>query len=109
MSLVTTDSPLKRLRLERGYTLEGLARVVGVTLSAVAQWEAGRTTPRRASVLALEKALSAEGELLAAFGYAPLSQPSGASEELAQRLSALEQMVSLGYRRLRGITLTLLG
>ena len=36
---------IKELRKERGYTQERLANELGVTRSAVAMWEAGKTFP----------------------------------------------------------------
>lgn len=85
---------LKQRRNERNYTLDALADAVGVTASAVAQWEAGRTRPRHRSAQALDVALLADGEILRAFGY--VSQPGAetAQPELAARLATLEAEVA---------------
>lgn len=49
----TIGNAIKNLRLERQLTQEQLAKKVGVTQSAVASWESGRTCPKtkKASLL----------------------------------------------------------
>ena len=61
---------LRQLRLQRGYTQEGLAPLAGVTVSAIAQYEAGRIHPRRTTAARIDSALNAGGAILAAYGYA---------------------------------------
>ena len=85
---VNAGSTLRRYRDECGYTQEALAEAVGVSWSSVAQWESGRITPRRKTAERLDVALSAGGELLAAFGY--VKQPGAPSAALEQRVTALE-------------------
>lgn len=88
---------LKSIRNERGYTLDGVAKMVGVTTSAVAQWESGRTTPRRETVQRLDEALRADGRIMTTFGFTPLAgDPLTELRERVERLTeAVERLTVL--------------
>lgn len=49
---------LKQRRKERGLSVEALARAVGVSLSAVLHWEAGRHEPNARQIAPLARALA---------------------------------------------------
>lgn len=48
---------IRALRHKRGFTLEDVARDVGVTRSCICQWEAGRSQPRHIYLLPLAECL----------------------------------------------------
>lgn len=52
MSMETMGERLKRLRVARNYTQAEFAKLVGVTKSAVSQWEADSTKNLRLPILA---------------------------------------------------------
>lgn len=60
---------MRRYRSERDISQDGLARLVGVSTSAISQIERGVNHPRRDTAEAIDGALGANGELLVAFGY----------------------------------------
>lgn len=66
---------IKQLRKERDFSQEDLAEAVGVSNGAVGQWETGRTSPKRATAMKLDRVLGADGRVLAAYGYAAISPP----------------------------------
>lgn len=97
---MTPGQELKKARNAAGLTLDQLAYAVGVTQSAVTQWEAGRTIPRLGKAIALDDALHADGAILAAFGYA---RPSSQADELAalgRRMDELSEKVDRLLARL---------
>ncbi len=51
---------IKKLRIEKGYSQEELAKKVYVTRQAVSQWERGRTTPDYATIIELSKTFKIE-------------------------------------------------
>ena len=56
---------IKNARIQKGYTQEALAEIVGVQKSAVAKWENGRVTEiKRSNLIALADALEIEDILL---------------------------------------------
>lgn len=80
---------LKRERKGRGVTIEGLAGMVGLTSSAIAQYESGRIkTPSRTVVEAIDKALGTTPVITAAFGF---SLPV----DFESRVAALERQIAL--------------
>ena len=54
---------------KRSLSQAALARLVGLTDQAISQIERGVNTPRRENVRAIDEALQAGGEIVAAFGY----------------------------------------
>jgi transcriptional regulator with XRE-family HTH domain len=89
----------RRLRQEReaaGQTQMGLSLKIGVSRSAVWQWEEGKSVPTEANVAALEKELRLQpGGLSILLGYLP----AGAVErEVASVIEALEADPKLGDR-----------
>lgn len=83
----------KRFRELRGHSLEDVGLAVGVSEGAVWQWEVGRTTPRRNTAVKVDRYLDADGEVLAAFGYAPITPPPDELAELRTQLAALATLV----------------
>jgi len=64
---------LRERRQARRLSLSVLGGLVGVSKSAVAQWESGRSLPVPAKVPALERALDLEpGSLSRLLGYLPI-------------------------------------
>jgi transcriptional regulator with XRE-family HTH domain len=89
----------RRLRQEReaaGQTQMGLSLHIGVSRSAVWQWEEGKSVPTEANVAALEKELGLQpGALSILLGYLP----AGAVErEMVSVIEALEADPKLGAR-----------
>jgi transcriptional regulator with XRE-family HTH domain len=89
----------RRLRQEREaaeQTQMGLSLKIGVSRSAVWQWEEGKSVPTETNVAALEKELRLQpGELSRLLGYLP----AGAVErEMISVIEALEADPKLGDR-----------
>lgn len=93
----TAGELLRRRREATGISMEELAADVGVSEGAVWQWEAGRTTPRRAVALKVDRRLGAGGEISAAFGYAPAGSatPSSGWVSLEQHVRLQDQVETL--------------
>lgn len=87
---------LRRAREEHGLSKRGLALKIGVTQSAVWQWEEGRVSPRPELVAVLERALDlAPGALALLLGYLP---PEGVSKARVSVTEAIEADPRLGRR-----------
>jgi transcriptional regulator with XRE-family HTH domain len=87
---------LRRAREEHGLSKRGLALRIGVTQSAVWQWEEGRVSPRPELLAVLERALDlAPGGLAYLLGYLP---PAGVSKAPASVTEAIEADPRLGNR-----------
>jgi transcriptional regulator with XRE-family HTH domain len=87
---------LRRAREARGLSKRGLARKVGVTQSAVWQWEEGKTAPRPETAAALERALGLQpGALAQSLGYLPVE---GVGTVTVSVIEAIEADTSLGKR-----------
>jgi transcriptional regulator with XRE-family HTH domain len=87
---------LRRAREAAGHTQMGLSLTIGVSRSAVWQWEEGKVTPTEDNVAALEKELQLQpGALSRLLGYLP----AGAVErEMISVIEALEADPKLGER-----------
>jgi transcriptional regulator with XRE-family HTH domain len=89
------DTVARRYRQARNLTQRQVASALGVSASAVAQWESGADVPRRANALRLDEVLDAAGAVAAAFGY---TADDAATEpdrlELLRRLDALDARVA---------------
>jgi transcriptional regulator with XRE-family HTH domain len=87
---------LRRLREDAGLSQRALSRALGLTNSAVWQWEQGRAIPRPEVVAALEKELGlAAGTLSRLLGYLP----AGAVErEMISVIEAVQADSKLGER-----------
>jgi transcriptional regulator with XRE-family HTH domain len=65
---------LRETRIRRRLSLNALGSVAGVSKSAAAQWESGRSLPVPAKVPGLERALELEpGALSRLLGYLPIT------------------------------------
>lgn len=53
----TNDSPIARLRMERGLTQGQLSDLIGTTQQVVSLWESGQRKPGTRSLLALSRVL----------------------------------------------------
>lgn len=61
----TNDSPIARLRIERGLTQVQLANLVGVHKNRVCDWEKGKFMPRGDNLIKLAAALDCNaGDLI---------------------------------------------
>jgi transcriptional regulator with XRE-family HTH domain len=87
---------LRRAREAAGYSQSGLSLKIGVSRSAVWQWEGGRAVPTEENVAALERELELQpGSLSLLLGYLP----AGAVErEMISVIEALEADPKLGER-----------
>jgi transcriptional regulator with XRE-family HTH domain len=87
---------LRRAREARGLSKRGLAHKLGVTQSAVWQWEEGKTSPRPELAAALEQALSLQpGALGQLLGYLT---PGGGTQATVSVIEAIEADARLGQR-----------
>jgi transcriptional regulator with XRE-family HTH domain len=87
---------LRRAREARGLSKRGLARKVGVTQSAVWQWEEGKVAPRPEAAVALERVLGLQpGALAQSLGYLPAE---GVSTVTVSVIEAIESDPRLGKR-----------
>ena len=87
---------LRRARDEHGLSKRGLALKIGVTQSAVWQWEEGRVSPRPKLLAVLERALDlAPGALAYLLGYLPAE---GMSKTRVNVTEAIEADPRLGRR-----------
>ena len=87
---------LRRAREAAGQTQSGLSLKIGVSRSAVWQWEGGRAVPTEENVATLERELQLQpGALSRLLGYLP----AGAVErEMISVIEALEADPKLGER-----------
>jgi transcriptional regulator with XRE-family HTH domain len=86
---------LKETRTRRRLSLRALGAVAGVSKSAVAQWENGRSLPIPAKVPGLERALEMEpGALSRMLGYLPIT--SGDDKTSLDVVEAIRRDVRLG-------------
>lgn len=60
---------LKRWRTSTGTTQRQIAQHLGITSSAVSEWERSLSRPSREYAIATDSLLGAGGEVVAAFGY----------------------------------------
>jgi transcriptional regulator with XRE-family HTH domain len=87
---------LRRAREEHGLSKRGLALKIGVTQSAVWQWEEGRVSPRPELLAVLERALDlAPGALALLLGYLP---PEGVRKAPVSVTEAIEADPRLGSK-----------
>ncbi len=88
----TFGERLRRLRMDRGYTLMSLAMRVGMTEACLRQLEAGRTRdPRLCDGMRLADALGADVRYLA-FGE---GDPPPRTPDLAERVAAIERRLHM--------------
>ena len=86
---------LSKTRAERRLSLAALGRSIGVSKSAVAQWENGRSLPVPAKVPDLERALElAPGALSRLLGYVPIT--SGDDKTTLDVIEAIRRDARLG-------------
>jgi transcriptional regulator with XRE-family HTH domain len=88
---------LRHTREQRGLSQRALSRIIGLTNSAVWQWEQGKAIPRPEIVAKLEAALDlGPGGLSRLLGYLPLTAP--ADKATTDVLDALQADPKLGAR-----------
>jgi transcriptional regulator with XRE-family HTH domain len=86
---------LKETRTRRRLSLSALGAAAGVSKSAAAQWENGRSLPIPAKVPDLERALELEpGSLSRLLGYLPIA--SGDAKTSLDVIEAIRRDVRLG-------------
>jgi transcriptional regulator with XRE-family HTH domain len=99
---------IRRLRNERGLSQQDLAVAVGKSVASVTQWEREVIVPRRRTAEALDTALSAGGEILAALGYTgPVVDIERLRDQVTKhetRIADLEALVEAVTERLRALT-----
>jgi transcriptional regulator with XRE-family HTH domain len=80
---------LRRAREASGLSKRGLALQIGVTQSAVWQWEEGKTSPRPEMAAALERALGLQpGALAQQLGYMPAGSVGTATVSVIEAIEA---------------------
>jgi transcriptional regulator with XRE-family HTH domain len=88
---------LRRAREIRGLTQRALSRAIGLTNSAVWQWEEGKAVPRPEVVAKLETTLGlTPGVLSRLLGYLPITQAG--DQATMDVLAAVEADPKLGER-----------
>jgi transcriptional regulator with XRE-family HTH domain len=88
---------LRHTREQRGLTQRALSRIIGLTNSAVWQWEQGKAIPRPEIVAKLEAALDlGPGVLSRLLGYLPITAPP--DKATMDVLEALQADPKLGER-----------
>jgi transcriptional regulator with XRE-family HTH domain len=88
---------LRHTREQRGLTQRALSRTIGLTNSAVWQWEQGKAIPRPEIVAKLEAALAlGPGVLSRLLGYLPITGPP--EKATMDVLEALQADPRLGER-----------
>ena len=86
---------LRETRIRRRLSLNALGSVAGVSKSAAAQWESGRSLPVPAKVPGLERALELEpGTLSRLLGYLPIT--SGDDKTTLDVIEAIRRDTRLG-------------
>jgi transcriptional regulator with XRE-family HTH domain len=80
-----------------GLSQQKLAETVGMSLPIVSRWERDKNVPGRESATLVDEALGAGGEILAAFGYAPI-QPDPLAELRSQVADLYERVGQLSAR-----------
>lgn len=92
----TPGQALRRLREGRPNrpSRQTVGVAIGVSQSAIAQWETDVHPPRKDHAEALDTYLEAHGEVLTLFGYAA-TQPAGELAQLQARVAELEAQVGL--------------
>ncbi len=91
-------SLIKQARLQKGYTQEALAQMVGVQKSAVAKWENGRVSEiKRSNIGSLSEALGIDPVLLLGVPDAidkekPTVNDDGLSEEMQELIDRIKSL-----------------
>ncbi len=91
-------SIIKQARLQKGYTQEALAQLVGVQKSAVAKWENGRVSEiKRSNIGSLSEVLGIDPVLLVSDSDAmnkenPTVQDDGISEEMQELIDRIKSL-----------------
>ena len=87
---------LRRTRETRGWSQEQLAHRIGVTKTALSDYERGKYNPRRVVVQALDDVLEAGGDLVAAYypGTTELEQLRADHEALVERVAQLSEQMT---------------
>lgn len=89
---------IKQARIQKGYTQEALADLVGVQKSAVAKWENGRVTEiKRSNLIRLADILGIEDVLLVGNAYDgknenPTAGNDGISEEKRELIARIQEL-----------------
>lgn len=89
---------IKQARIQKGYTQEELADLVGVQKSAVAKWENGRVSEiKRSNLQGLAQALdispfSLVGDLTADKKEKPTAADDGLSDEMKQLIDQIKML-----------------
>lgn len=93
VSVVDFPAALRTRRKQQNYSQETLAHALGLTASAVAQWEQGRTTPQSKTARQLDDLLNADGAILDSLGL--LGQPAEVAELRAEVATRFDAMTAL--------------
>lgn len=79
---------IKKLRIDKGYSQERLAQLVGATHTAVSLWENGKAFPRMGMVMKLSKVLGVEPSELVGTLDNELTRDESALLEAYRQLNA---------------------
>lgn len=89
---------LRRLRTDRGRTLDDIASAAGVQRSAVSKWERGAVPMPIDALSAYEKALGLRIEIIGRTGAAPPIDPTLSSEKQAALRVVLDALGTISDR-----------
>lgn len=84
---------IKQARLEKGYTQEALAEMVGVQKSAVAKWENGRVSEiKRTNLKKLSEALGLKPTQLLDNTEKPTAADDGLSDDMRELIEHIKKL-----------------
>ena len=95
----TLGSRIKRLRVSRGFTMQGLADRVGVSKPTLWKWEGDQVRPRHETMQRLAAELDVS-ELELAYGAPGLGEAAALAEEQAITGSSLAEIVRASRKRI---------
>lgn len=95
MGATMTTTPgaerLKQMRDASGLSQQKLAEIIGKHVSTITKLEAGDVEASRRTAEAIDEALKANGQILAAFGFTQPTDVDAALEEIRDQMRAMNE------------------